>query len=51
MIETSRIYLKLLWNHIKLDYYLHRMKAATKTANTMADRVRAMYPDLFKEDE
>ena len=50
-IHVFKIQMKLLWNRMKMAYQLRKLKAATATANMLLDRMRAKYPELFKEDE
>ena len=42
--------LRLVWNRIKMAYYQRKLAAAMATSETLMDRTRAKYPELFKED-
>jgi hypothetical protein len=50
VLVTLWLRVRLVWNRIKMAYTLHRLSAARKTAETILDRARAKYPELFKEE-
>ena len=42
--------LRLTWGRIKMAYYIRKYEAEVLSATTLLDRLKAKYPELFKED-